>query len=156
MCVDRSFSSVYATLVSIFTSAFRTSLIIVPWSCISITYGESGIIIALYIFVYVRMYIFVYVRMYILHCSRQYFEIGGEVQSTSLQSSPYPLRVSLLCNQLPCTCKCISIVYLAIIIEYRSVLHAIILMGGGCSSSQKRPRENTDYRPCIAVLVLQS
>ena len=55
-------------------------------------------------------------------------EQGGVVQSTSLESSPYPVRVSLLCNQL-LSMYLYVYNFLVIIIEYRSALHAMTLMG---------------------------
>ena len=80
----------------------------------------------------------------------------GKVQSTSLKSIPYPLWVLQLIAVYLHVYNC-----LVIIIEYRSTLHAIILMGGaaasktliggyiwtigGCSPPQEQPRENTAW-----------
>ena len=81
-------------------------------------------------------------------------QVQGRVQSTSLKSSLYPLRVSLLHNWLLCTCMCIIV----IIIKCRLALHAIIqgcsslwntdigryiCTTEGCSTTQKQPREST-------------
>ena len=85
-------------------------------------------------------------------------EGGQGVKSKALVSSPAPI----LHERHYCTIDCcvLESIYLVLIIEYRSALHAMTLMGdaaasetlkggyiwtiGGCNTPQKQPRENAE------------